>query len=238
MATVVQLSDTHLKASSDVPARSLRAAVAAVAAEVPAIDLVLLTGDLADDGGLAATEEVRAIVAELGAPILALAGNHDDPAAVTTVFGPPAPVTLDGWCIVPVDTFVADQTAGRVDNARATTLLDGVEATGLHLLVALHHPPAGPSTHPWFVLGGAERFVPDLARRPTVRAVASGHLHQAFVQPTEGPPVVGAPSTLYAIRHEDEHWEMAPDGLIGATVWTLGAEGADHRFVSSQAQSA
>jgi 3',5'-cyclic AMP phosphodiesterase CpdA len=152
---------------------------------------------------------------------------------VADVFGPPSPVVVDGWCVVPLLTSVPGEIAGRADLARAKTALDGAEITGLDVLVALHHPPAGPSTHPWFVLDGADRLLPDLARRPCVRAIATGHLHEAFVVATDGPPVVGAPSTLYAIRHTDDRWEKAPDALVGGTVWTLGPEGAGHRFLAS-----
>jgi Icc protein len=234
MATVVQLSDTHLTAATAAPAEALRAAVDAIGAAVPSIDLVLLTGDLSDDGGVEATAEVRAIAERLGAPLAALGGNHDDPAVVAEVFGPSTPVVVGGWCVVPIATSVPGEIAGRVDLARAKTALDGAETTGLDLLVALHHPPAGPSTHPWFVLEGADAFLADATRRPTVRAFATGHLHQAFVHPTAGPPVVGAPSTLYAIRHTADRWEKAPGDVVGATIWTLDADGAcSHRFLST-----
>ncbi|MGZ4671035.1 MAG: metallophosphoesterase, partial [Ilumatobacteraceae bacterium] len=62
MATVLQISDTHLRAEPNTPAD--RDPDAALAASIDAVlgvdaDLVLLTGDLADDGSLEALGRLR-----------------------------------------------------------------------------------------------------------------------------------------------------------------------------------
>ena len=82
MATVLQISDSHLRAEPNTPGdldpdATLLGTVDAVRDVRP--DLVLLTGDLADDGSLAALRRVRNLTDGLSAPILAVGGNHDDP---------------------------------------------------------------------------------------------------------------------------------------------------------------
>lgn len=232
MPTVLQLSDTHLRQGDDGPTRRVRATLRTVAATGLAPDLVLLTGDLADDASVESCERLAALVSTFGAPVLAVAGNHDDPTAVATVFGPPTPVEVGDGRIVPLETTVAGQVPGAVDAGVAATLLDA--GPDRPTLVAMHHPPHGPGHHPEFVLAGAEALCGVLAARPQVQAVASGHLHQAFDQTERGVRVVGAPSTWYAIRHEGIDFSADPAGVVGATVWRLGADGTwSYAFVGS-----
>ena len=65
-----------------------------------------------------------------------------------------------------------------------------------------------------------------LVDRPNVRAVVSGHLHEAFrlrVGPLE---LCGSPSTYYAIEHTGDDYRVLDDGLVGTQVLTLGDDGA------------
>ena len=109
MAIVVQISDTLLRAAPHTlvdkdPDESLSATVAAVCA-VHA-DLVVLTGDLADDGSIAALSRVRDLVGRLAAPCVAVAGNHDDRAHVPAVFGSTDTVDLGSWRVLTVESVI------------------------------------------------------------------------------------------------------------------------------------
>lgn len=221
---VVQLSDTHLTARPGPQDDALVRAVAAVARSLDvAPDLVALTGDLADDGSVAALERVAAAVAPLGAPVLAVAGNHDLPGSIEEVLGPSAPVAVGGWRVVPLATWLPHEIHGAADPDAARTALDADATTPT--LVVQHHPPLGPSTHPWFTLRRGPELLAVLAERPNVRALGAGHLHQAFHASHRQMLVVGAPSTWYAIRHEERRWAKAPSAPVGGVVWHLDAGG-------------
>ncbi|HRW38922.1 MAG TPA: metallophosphoesterase [Aquihabitans sp.] len=224
MAVVVQLSDTHLRARVGPEDHALRRAVLAIrrALGVPP-DAVALTGDLADDGSVAALERVAAAVAGFDAPIVALAGNHDLDESVERVFGPPGPLAADGWRIVPLATRVPGEVHGAVDVDAARAAL--ADHAGHPTLLLAHHPPLGPSTHPWFTLRHGDGLLELLAERPDVRALGAGHLHQAFHVRRRALLVLGAPSTWYAIRHEGRRWAKAPSAPVGAVVWHLGSDG-------------
>lgn len=226
-ATVLQLSDTHLAADPGArvhgrdPARRLAAVVAAVGCPV---DLVLLTGDITDDGSDAACRRVADLLAPLGSPVVAVPGNHDAGPEVEAVFGPPLPAELGGWSVVAVSSRLAGRIEGAVEPDDVLDLLDGVG--GRPTLLALHHPPAGPSTHPWFQLGGAAGLLAGLATRPQVRLVLSGHLHQPFERRLDDLVLLGAPSTLYAIRHDGDHWHADDSLTCGARLVHLDGGGA------------
>lgn len=225
MPVVVQLSDTHLTARRGPQDDALDRAVAALGRALAAPpDFVALSGDLADDGSVAALERVAAAVAPLGAPTLAVAGNHDLPGPIDEVFGRPAPVVVEGWRVVPLDTWLPGEIHGAADPDAAARLLDEDRTTPT--IAFQHHPPAGPSTHPWFTLRRGPELLAVLAERPNVRALGAGHLHQAFHLDHRHLRLVGAPSTWYAIRHEGERWAKAPSAPIGALVWHLGPSGS------------
>ena len=227
MATVLQVSDTHLRAKAHTPIdkdpdSALRASIDA-ARQIP-VDLVLLTGDLADDGSLAALRRVRDIVAVLKAPVLAVAGNHDEIGNVHSVFGMDDVAEVGSWRVLTVESVVPGHEHGSVDVDQLTRRLDRLD--GRPTLIALHHPPRSSSTHPWFQLIGAEQMMAELRVRPNVHAVVSGHLHQAFDRRDGDLQLWGSPSTYYAIEHDGDGYRLIDHGVVGTQLLTLDDDGS------------
>ncbi|MEO8264804.1 MAG: metallophosphoesterase [Ilumatobacteraceae bacterium] len=227
MAILVQISDSHLREAPHTPVdkdpdASLSATVAAVR-DIHA-DLVVLTGDLADDGTIAALSRVRDLVDQLATPCVAVAGNHDDRAHVLAVFGSTDTVDLGAWRLLAVESVIPGKDHGAVDVAALIGRLDRLDDRPT--LLAIHHPPTSPSTHPMFQLIGAEQMLTELRARPHVRAVVSGHLHQAFDRLDGDLRVCGAPSSYYAIEHDGNDFRFNADGIVGAQVLTLGDDGS------------
>jgi 3',5'-cyclic-AMP phosphodiesterase len=227
MATVVQLSDTHFVANEpdpddpNSPDASARRTVAALGDLRP--ELVLLTGDLADDGSVEACQRLRALVEPLGAPILATPGNHDHAASVAEVFGSTDSAEVGNWRIITIDTTIPGRDDGAVDVEALRSRLDAVDARPT--LIALHHPPISPSTHEMFHLAGATELVEACAARPHVRGIVSGHLHEAFERSAGDVALVGCPSSWYAIVHEGDTYRLEPEGFVGAHLLELGDDG-------------
>lgn len=231
VATVLQLSDTHLRADASErvherdPDARLATVLAAWVATGERADAVLLTGDLADDGTAAPLERIAAAVAPLDCPVLAIPGNHDGPEAVAALWGASDVLPVDGWHIVGVDTTIPGEVHGAVEVAAVTAALDGLDDRPV--LLVLHHPPLSRSTGPMFRLEGAPELLESLAARPKVRAVVAGHLHDAVVlSAPSGLPVLGAPSTLMGITHMGDDMEIDPAAPIGARVLHLEADGS------------
>jgi hypothetical protein len=65
-----------------------------------------------------------------------------------------------------------------------------------------------------------------LRQHPGVRAVVSGHLHEAFHLREAGLELCGAPSTYYAIEHHGDQWRAVADGVVGTQLLTLGDDGS------------
>jgi Icc protein len=229
-ATVLQLSDTHLTAtpggpvSGADPDRRLAAVLRAWSDLGEQADLVVVSGDDADDASAEAYARLAAVLQPLGAPILALAGNHDVPEGVAAAFGGAATAEVGAWRIVGLDSSRPEQVHGTVDVPAALRLLDALDDRPT--VVGIHHPPRSRSTHAWFRLDGAEDLLEGLARRPHVRAVISGHVHEPF--DFEGPgglSLLGCPSTLGSISHHGAHYEHNPRGTTGARALYLHDDG-------------
>jgi Icc protein len=228
---VLQLSDTHLSATpgatvfgQDADAR-LATVLDAWAATGQHADLVLLTGDLADDGSVEGCTRVAEAVAGLGAPVLAIPGNHDRAAVVAATWDGPRAVPVGGWVVAGLDTTVAGQVHGHLDVPAARTWLDTRGPNPM--VLALHHPPLSRSTADEFRLDGAAELLDALAERPHVRAVVGGHLHDAVdLEAPSGLPVLGCPSTIVAITHDGDRMDILADGVTGARVLTLDDDGS------------
>ena len=245
-ATVLQLSDTHLTDEAGEllygldPDVRLATVLDAWRQHGEPADLVLLTGDDADAGSPAAYERLAVAVDSLGVPVMAIAGNHDDPPLVADRFGgdrsgrAEVSVEVGGWRIVGFDTSVPDHVDGAIDVGSVVDALDRLERMDRlerlgprPTVVAVHHPPRSPSTHPWFQLAGADAFLSVLAERPHVHAVVSGHLHQPFeLGGPSGIRLLGAPSTLEAIDHVGDRYEIPGTCPTGARVLRLGDDGS------------
>jgi Icc protein len=231
MASVAFFSDSHLKRSADDaldgPDQMLRAAVEAARPARP--DLVVLPGDIADDGSVAGYERVLATVGVLGAPVLATPGNHDLADPLAAVLGSIDEWHGDGWRVLTADTHIPEQIHGAIDVADLERRLG--DDRRLPTVLVLHHPPITLSTHAWFQLARADELVAMLADRGDVRIVVSGHLHADFAVQLGHVTYLGCPSTLYAIDHHADRFRKG-DGHVGALMMTLGSDGAfDWRLV-------
>ncbi len=228
--TVLQLSDTHFTGNAGGlvsrrdPRARLMTVLAAWRTAGRTADLVLLTGDNADDGSSEAYRDLRAALDPLGAPVLALGGNHDEPVAMGTVFAPGGHAEVGAWRVVTADSAVAGQVHGTVDAMRLAADLDGLDDRPT--VLGIHHPPRSRSTNPWFRLDHGDELLDVLAARPHVRALVTGHLHDAFeLTGPGGLALLGCPSTLVAIAHDGDSYQTGADAPTGARVLELGDDG-------------
>jgi 3',5'-cyclic-AMP phosphodiesterase len=223
---VLQLSDVHLSAGRtplydrDGDARLATVLAAYRASGFPA-ELVLLTGDLSDDGSRGGCERLAEAVAALGLPVLAVPGNHDTAEVVRDIW-PAGAAEVGAWRVLGVDTSRPQQVHGTVDTAAELARLDAYDRRPT--LLALHHPPWSPSENEWFDLDGADDLLAGLGRRPHVKAVVSGHLHEAFDRAEGSLRLLGCPSTIVAIVHDGVRYALAETGT-GARLLTLADDG-------------
>lgn len=244
---VVQLTDTHLFAD---PAGmllgmntlgSLDAVLDLVRAEAQPAELALATGDLVHDGSEAGYRLLSRRLGSLGCPVLALPGNHDDPAVLDAVLADPPVRRLrearfGDWQILLLDSTVPGSDAGALSPTELDWLDGALGATAApHALVCLHHAPL-PTGSDWLdtmILANADAFFSVLDRHDRVRGVLFGHIHQTFEAERNGVRILGSPSTCVQFakvrprfgidpRPPGYRWlGLAPDGVIRSDVRRL-----------------
>ncbi|MEO8908292.1 MAG: metallophosphoesterase [Microbacteriaceae bacterium] len=222
---IMHLSDTHLFGDGTlhygvVDTRAALNRVLERASELEAVDLVVASGDLSDDGSEASYQALRAAIdpwaAQRGAVVVYAMGNHDLREGFEAVLGEREGATIvRGFRVVHLDSSVPGYGYGEVDAAaldRLRTLLAEPAENGT--IVVLHHPPVPASTP---LLGALELQNPDALLRICadaggVRVILSGHYHHSLVTTAEGIPVIVAPGITNTAD------AIAPAGTDRATV--------------------
>lgn len=234
---VLQVSDCHLPHDPKTPYRGLNADRNLVGL-LPAMrrwqpDLVLLTGDVSEDGSAAAYGRVSAQLSTVGAPVLALPGNHDDAAVMRRYFpsgpwGGPSLYEKRNWTLILLDSTEPGRVSGELsDSALAQLERHLYSRPNRHVLIALHHQPVLVGS-PWidrYALERADAFWGTVDRFPQVRCVTWGHVHQGYQQVRGEMALLGAPSTVANSLPGRETFTLDLGGP--ACRWLeLGAEGA------------
>lgn len=233
---IVQLSDTHFLADGERPEGGFGYdtddAFEAVLAEIEslgALDLVVVTGDVADHGRPAQYRKAASAFSRLGAPVNVCPGNHDFVAPFAAGIGrrtvsTSRVVEVGPWAFVFADSSAGlmelDENGHPVDPEGETRLhtngcLGSREAAALrevcaqieaeHIFIWLHHPPAPPLPLCRDDAYAAE-WADLLGRLPSVVGLAGGHTHVPDAYEFEGRPVFVAPSFKNNFSIDPQTW--------------------------------
>lgn len=205
---VLHLSDTHAAATPpDANGAESAGALEQLLADlrgIESLDLVLVTGDITDDGSidgsLAVRDRVGAFAAERRIPHVYLPGNHDDRANFPRVFGSGHLDALGhdlarsrfagsentaasfhrGLRIVTLDSTVAGAVYGRLSGDQLDWLQRTLQTPAPRgTVIALHHPPLRLPDSPFLSRVGLRNpeGLRDALMGSDVRAVLCGHFH-------------------------------------------------------------
>lgn len=215
---IAQLSDLHLRPKGElyqdlVDSNAMfAAALDHLAGLDPAPDLVLLTGDVVDEGKAAEYDVAREMLAAIAAPLLIIPGNHDDRELFRAAFADRMPMPAEGPIhfvrdhghlrIVALDVTVPGEHHGAFDEA-CGQWLDGVlsEQPDRPTLVMMHQPPirSGIDCIDDYNCRDGDRLAALIARHPQVERVLCGDVHRFLQARFGGTLLVAAPSTTTAI---------------------------------------
>lgn len=197
---LAQVSDTHIDGGERCTQR-LRAVVEQLRA-LPRLDLVVVTGDVADHGEPQEYALARRLLERVEAPVHWLPGNHDERGAFRAGLGLPAgdgPVDgaarLGGASVLLLDSSVPGEAGGWL----ADSSLERVRSapSDRTLIVCFHHPPV--LLHSVRVDSirqhGEQRLADATADRTAPTYLLTGHAHVAAVTTFAGVPLIIAPAT-------------------------------------------
>ncbi len=187
---IAQLSDTHI--TLDGPqASDLLAAIAWLNGLPARPDVVLLSGDVTNNGRPDQYARLREVLAVCAVEVVVVPGNHDDRDALRAtlpdthypgVIGESLNYAIDRGPlrIIGLDTTAPRRPGGILDDA-SLTWLDGTlaAAPGRPALLFMHHPPfrTGVNLADIFGFKGLRHFESIVRRHAHVRRIVAGHVH-------------------------------------------------------------
>ena len=209
---VAQITDLHLGFDPGNPdeynRQRLDQSLRTLAAMTPRPDLLLVTGDIADNGDdRDSYERFREATADLPFRVCPAMGNHDNRAIFREVF--PDTADVDGYIqyvvedfpvrIIVLDTLEVGRHGGGFCETRAAWLearLD--EAPDRPTLIALHHPPIDTGIA-WLTENPRSEWIARLRAviegRNNIVAMISGHVHRSIVTTWAGTRLIVCSST-------------------------------------------
>lgn len=250
---ILHLSDLHVPRqpgpdADGIDARAVLAQLLHDLRRLSDIDLVIVSGDISDDGSAEGYADALTLVGSFardrGAAQAWCVGNHDARDAFSTVLGTghldasgsdvgrPAPVAaracaatseVSGLRIITLDSLIHGEVPGRVRPEQLDWLRDVLaQPAPAGTIIALHHPPISVSPE-WAAASLQDASaLADVLRHSDVHAVLCGHVHAQVLGFLGRMPVWVGPGVITRIDL------TAPRGIVravrgaAATVVNLG----------------
>lgn len=215
---IAQISDLHIKAPGRLAyrrvdtARALERCVATLNQFEPALDLVVISGDLADSPTAEEYDHLTSLLAGLNVPFVAIPGNHDSRELMRAAF-PEQPyafesgpldqrIEMEELDILLLDSSVPGHPHGELETSTLEWLDAALAGSAQRpALLFLHHPPfvTGIEHMDRQNLRNADDLASILKRHPRVGLVACGHVHRATLTMFAGAACTICPAPNHAV---------------------------------------
>ncbi len=168
-------------------------------------DLILLTGDLAQEPTAASYHRILTALEAYQTPCICLPGNHDDYALMQQVFNTDSincrkQVFLDNWQLISLNSQIPGEPGGRLLNEELEFLENCLsENQGRHVLIAVHHHCLETKS-PWMdtmIIENSRELLAIADKYPQVKVIITGHVHQVMDIKANSYRVLGVPSTCF-----------------------------------------
>lgn len=215
MTLIAQLSDLHLTGKVGCDPSYHKFLVCLELALFYRPKLLLLTGDLVNDGQKAGYDWLFAILKKTGIDFVCLAGNHDvthehnshlpfdkrtfSPITTDNRLSNCKVLRLGNWQLLFINSAVAGQIYGTITDDTLMWLSNTLSKNTQQTLIALHHHPV-PIGSAWidaYKLTNANQFWQILAPYPHAKVVVCGHVHQAHTLNYAHTTVLTAPAVSH-----------------------------------------
>jgi 3',5'-cyclic-AMP phosphodiesterase len=215
---IAQISDLHIKPPGALAygrvdtAKALERCVAALNAFEPALDFVVMSGDLADTPNAEEYDYLKRLLVPLKLPFAGIPGNHDSRELMRAAF-PNASYAFPSGAlnqkieVSELDLLLLDSSVpGNPHGELEASTLQWLDATlaasvARPALLFLHHPPFVAGI--WHMdrqnLRNADELALIVRHHKRVQIVATGHIHRATLTMFAGVPCTICPAPNHAV---------------------------------------
>lgn len=221
---IIQISDCHVSADTKQtyrginPHQNLISMMQKVAKHKP--DILLATGDLSEDGSRESYGLLKDYLDLPGVPVLALPGNHDDPALLAASWpgSPTDTISVSNhgpWQIIRLNSCLPNRPEGHLSE-KALKDLESLLLSNEQRprLIALHHQPV-PVGNPWidkYPLDNPHALLRLVDQHPDIKAVLWGHIHHTFAAKRNKTAMLGSPSSAINSLPNVQKFTTDPSG--------------------------
>ena len=250
---ITQITDTHLygKPTGTLlkmnTSETLGHVLELMMANENGIDLVLATGDIAQDASDEAYANFLEIIASLKSPFRWIPGNHDNAVVMDRLAegtgASEKTAQLNNWLIILLDTSILGQVHGKLAKTEINFLTSVLRAaerddTIEHCLITMHHNPV-PGNSAWMKdigLENGEKFFEAIKISKKVRCVLYGHIHQELDFEHGGIRCFCTPSTCIQFKPKVTNFslDMVNPGYRSLQLFADGSIKSEVRRVSGE----
>lgn len=220
--TVLQLTDCHILAEAkktmmgvDTEKYFLKV-LAQAFADHAQFDLLMLTGDLAQDTCISSYQRLQQHLLALPIPVLCLPGNHDDLGLMQKLLNQDnlscdKQRILGNWQIICLNSQIEGQPGGFLSKNELTYLKLALQAhPGHYALIALHHhcTPTNSSWMDSMIVSNSNDLFSVLQDYPQAKVIITGHIHQELEQQAGHLQIFGTPSTCFQFTPNSRHFSV------------------------------
>lgn len=179
-------------------------------------DLILLTGDLAQDPCLASYRRILNAIEVYKMPCICLPGNHDDYTLMQQILNTDKincrkQVLLDNWQLISLNSQIPGEPGGRLSNEELVFLESCLtENPSRHALIAIHHHCLETKS-PWMdtmIIENSQELLAIVDKYPQAKVITTGHIHQVMDIKTTTFRVLGVPSTCFQFTPESPEFSV------------------------------
>lgn len=197
---------------------SFSAVLALAQKQHPKPDMMLLTGDLAQDESMQAYQHLTQSLGVYQCPKYGIPGNHDNESYLIEVFHEHhmqgnRQIIIDQWNIILLNTQEVGEVEGLLSDEQLNFLDHCLgEYPEHHTLIFMHHPPVkvGSAWLDRLMLSNAEAFWKVLDPFHHVKGIICGHVHQESFTEKKGIKIYTSPSTCFQFARNQDKFGVEP----------------------------
>jgi Icc protein len=209
--SLLQITDLHILSTPEEMLLGIntehyfRAVLDMAFANQARFDLILLTGDLAQDPCANSYQRIADYIKAYNTPCVCLPGNHDNYSLMQQILNNEQinckkQVILDNWQIINLNSQIVGAPNGRLAKQELTLIKDCLtNQPTLNTLIAVHHNCL-PTHSAWMdtmTIQNSGDFLELVSQYPQVKVISTGHIHQTMDTYYGDIRVLGTPSTCF-----------------------------------------
>lgn len=219
---IIQISDMHLFADTDSvllgikTQDSLQAVLDLLQQEAERMDLIILSGDLSQDGSDTSYIRLATMIKKFNVPVYCVPGNHDNSKIMSHIYPLETisnlrHIILKNWHLILLDSQKPGSVEGYLNPSQLSYLRQCLQAYPEHeAIVVLHHHPLSLGSLWLDNLGlkNADEFWNIVSQYPKMNTILFGHVHQEYEQMINGVLCYSTPSTCVQFKGKQDEFKL------------------------------